>query len=899
MITAALQTIFLSQYFNKMMLIGLHIRTALISTIYRKALRLSSASRKESTVGEIVNLMSVDAQRFMDLTTYLNMVWSAPLQISLALYFLWQTLGPSVLAGLAVMIILIPVNGVIANKMKTLQIKQMKNKDERVKMMNEILSGIKVLKLYAWEPSFEQQVLKIRNKEVKVLRESAYFGAATSFIWACAPFLVSLVTFAVYVLVDEKNVLDAKTAFVSLSLFNLLRFPLSMLPMMISNVIQTGVSIKRINKFMNSEELDPDAVTHNDSEEDPIVIENGSFKWDEEDTALKNINLRIKPKSLVAVVGVVGSGKSSLVSALLGEMEKTSGRVNVKGEVAYVPQTAWIQNNTLQDNILFGKSMHRKNYNRVVEACALKPDFDMLPGGDQTEIGEKGINLSGGQKQRVSLARAVYYDADIYYLDDPLSAVDSHVGKHIFDNVIGPKGLLHNKTRVFITHGITHLHEVDLIITLKDGSVSEMGTYQELLDNKGAFAEFLSQHLQEVGKEELEELDEEVKKQLLEVSPEKLSRQLSTASDRSNSISSKHNGGSQKSLDDLIPKVNKAKDKLIEEEKAETGGVKLDVYKHYLGAIGPFLVAATVLLNIVFQGFAVGSNLWLSVWSSDVSLVVNGTQDTSKRDMYLEVYGLLGLGQILSVLVATTATYLGALKAAFILHGVILNGILRVQMSFFDVTPLGRIVNRFSKDIDIMDNTLPMTLRGWTTCFFSVIGTLFVISYTTPTFVFVIIPVGFVYYFIQRFYVATSRQLKRLESVSRSPIYSHFGESVQGTSVLRAYNVQDRFIRESEEKVDFNQVCTYPGIIANRWLAIRLEMVGNLIIFFSAIFAVVGRDTMTAGLVGLSVSYALQITQKLNWMVRMAAEMETNIVAVERIKEYEEAPQEAPWEITS
>uniref|UniRef100_A0A0A9YH98 Multidrug resistance-associated protein 1 n=2 Tax=Lygus hesperus TaxID=30085 RepID=A0A0A9YH98_LYGHE len=587
MITAALQTLFLAQYFYKLMFIGMHTRTALISTIYRKALRLSSAARKESTVGEIVNIMSVDAQRFTDITTHLNMLWSAPLQISLALYFLWQILGPSVLAGLAVMIIIIPVNGFIANKMKTLQIKQMKNKDERVKMMNEILSGIKVLKLYAWEPSFEQQVLKIRNKEVKVMREAAYFGAATSFIWSCAPFLVSLVTFAVYVLVDEKNVLDAKTAFVSLSLFNLLRFPLSMLPMMISNLVQVGVSVKRVNKFMNSEELDPDAVTHNSNEKDPIVIENGSFTWDKEETTLKNINLRIKPKSLVAVVGVVGSGKSSLVSALMGEMEKISGRVNVNGEVAYVPQTAWIQNNTLQDNILFGKTMHRKNYLQVVEACALKQDFDMLPGGDQTEIGEKGINLSGGQKQRVSLARAVYCDADIYYLDDPLSAVDSHVGKHIFDNVIGPKGLLHNKTRVFITHGITHLHEVDLIITLKDGEVSEMGTYQELLDNKGAFAEFLSQHLQEVGKEELEELDEEVKKQLLEVSPEKLSRQLSTASDRSNSISSKHNGGSQKSLDDLIKKSNKAKDKLIEEERAETGGVKLDVYKHYLGAIGP------------------------------------------------------------------------------------------------------------------------------------------------------------------------------------------------------------------------------------------------------------------------------------------------------------------------
>ncbi|CAB0007608.1 unnamed protein product [Nesidiocoris tenuis] len=720
MVTASVQTIFLAQYFNRMIVIGLRVRTALISTIYRKALRLSNSARKESTVGEIVNLMSVDAQRFMDLTTYLNLVWSAPMQIALALFFLWQTLGPSVLAGLAVMIIMIPVNGVVANKMKTLQIKQMKNKDERVKMMNEILSGIKVLKLYAWEPSFEQQVIKIRNKEIKVLRESAYFGAATSFIWSCAPFLVSLVTFAVYVLVDERNVLDAKTAFVSLSLFNLLRFPLSMLPMMISNVIQAGVSIKRINKFLNGEELDPNAVSHNEKEDDAIVIKKGSFRWEatddvngEAEPILSEIDLKIKPHSLVAVVGVVGSGKSSLLSALLGEMEKLSGHVNVNGSVAYVSQTAWIQNATLQDNILFGKDLHKRNYLRVVEACALKPDFEMLPGGDQTEIGEKGINLSGGQKQRVSLARAVYHDADIYYLDDPLSAVDSHVGKHIFENVIGPKGLLHNKTRVLVTHSITHLSEVDIVIVLKDGKISEMGTYKELVDRKGAFAEFLSTHLQEIKEEEIEDLDEELKRKLLEHSPEKLLRQLSAVSAQSNnSLSRKQSGGgSQRSLNEIGEKKKNEKDRLIEDERAETGGVKLSVYKHYLGAIGPLFVTATIVLNIVFQGFAIGSNIWLSVWSSDETIYVNGTQDSSKRDMYLEVYGLLGLGQITGQVASNITMALGGIQACVALHLILLSQIFHAPLSFFDITPSGRVLSRLGKDTDVVDGRLAQTLH--------------------------------------------------------------------------------------------------------------------------------------------------------------------------------------------
>ncbi|XP_050076527.1 multidrug resistance-associated protein 1 isoform X6 [Anopheles maculipalpis] len=906
-VVAGTQTLLLGQYFNRMFFVGLRIRTALISAIYRKALIISNSARKGSTVGEIVNLMAVDAQRFMDLTTYINMIWSAPLQIGLALYFLWQILGPSVLAGLAVMIILIPVNGVIANMIKTLQIKQMKNKDERVKLMNEVLSGIKVLKLYAWEPSFEQQILKIRDKEVKVLKSAAYLNAGTSFIWSCAPFLVSLVTFATYVLVDENNVLNASTAFVSLSLFNILRFPLSMLPMLISNMVQTSVSVKRINTFLNQEELDPDNVQHDEKESSPLLIENGVFSWGGEDTTLKNINVRVEKNQIVAIVGTVGSGKSSLLSAFLGEMDKISGRVNTLGRIAYVSQQAWIQNATLKDNILFGKPMDQRRYNRVIEACALKPDIEMLPGGDMTEIGEKGINLSGGQKQRVSLARAVYNDADVYFLDDPLSAVDSHVGKHIFEQVIGPTGLLAKKTRVLVTHGITYLPNTDKIYVLREGEVSESGTYQELMDKKGAFAEFLMQHLQEVNEEE-EDLDE-IKQQLENsVGGEDLLNQLKrTNSKRSRSESTSETGSvkdisrqnsttdSNTSLrrrtSEKVPDVPKTK--LIEQEKSETGSVKWDVYKHYLKSIGLTLSVATVILNMIFQGFSIGSNLWLSRWSTDET----AENDTSVRDMYLGVYGAFGAGQVLSLYLGVLTLVMGSIQATLILHRRLLEGILRSGMTFFDTTPRGRIIARFSNDINTLDYSLPMNIKNIIPTVLRVVATLVVISISTPIFAAVIVPIGVLYYAVQRFYVATSRQLKRLESVSRSPIYSHFGETIQGVQTIRAYSVQDRFITESDERVDSNQLCYCPSIIANRWLAVRLEMVGNLIILFAALFAVLGRETMNAGLVGLSVSYALQITQTLNWLVRMTSDVETNIVAVERIKEYGETKQEAAWEL--
>ncbi|XP_035914950.1 multidrug resistance-associated protein 1 isoform X3 [Anopheles stephensi] len=907
-VVAGTQTLLLGQYFNRMFFVGLRIRTALISAIYRKALIISNSARKGSTVGEIVNLMAVDAQRFMDLTTYINMIWSAPLQIGLALYFLWQILGPSVLAGLAVMIILIPVNGVIANMIKTLQIKQMKNKDERVKLMNEVLSGIKVLKLYAWEPSFEQQILKIRDKEVKVLKSAAYLNAGTSFIWSCAPFLVSLVTFATYVLVDENNVLNASTAFVSLSLFNILRFPLSMLPMLISNMVQTSVSVKRINTFLNQEELDPDNVQHDEKESSPLLIENGVFSWGGEDTTLKNINVRVERNQIVAVVGTVGSGKSSLLSAFLGEMDKISGRVNTLGRIAYVSQQAWIQNATLKDNILFGKPMDQRRYNRVIEACALKPDIEMLPGGDMTEIGEKGINLSGGQKQRVSLARAVYNDADVYFLDDPLSAVDSHVGKHIFEQVIGPTGLLAKKTRVLVTHGITYLPNTDKIYVLREGEISESGTYQELMDKKGAFAEFLIQHLQEVSEEE-EDLDE-IKQQLensvggedllnqLKRTNSKRSRSESTSEtgsvkdiSRQNSTTDSNSSLRRRTSEKVVPDVPKTK--LIEQEKSETGSVKWEVYKHYLKSIGLTLSVATVILNMIFQGFSIGSNLWLSRWSTDES----AENDTSVRDMYLGVYGAFGAGQVMASFACSLSFALGALAAAREMHVLLLRYVMHWPMELFDTTPLGRVLNRFSKDVDVLDNTLPQVLRSCLMMLFVVVATLVVISISTPIFAAVIVPIGVLYYAVQRFYVATSRQLKRLESVSRSPIYSHFGETIQGVQTIRAYSVQDRFITESDERVDSNQLCYCPSIIANRWLAVRLEMVGNLIILFAALFAVLGRETMNAGLVGLSVSYALQITQTLNWLVRMTSDVETNIVAVERIKEYGETKQEAAWEL--
>ncbi|CAL8118382.1 unnamed protein product [Orchesella dallaii] len=915
-LSAFLSTMVTVQYSHRMYLVGMKVRTALISAIYRKALLLSNAAKRESSTGEIVNLMSVDVQKIMDLIPFVNMVWSAPFQIGVALYFLWGILGPSSLAGLGVMILLLPANAFIAAKARKLQIMQMRKKDLRVKLMNEILSGIKVLKLYAWEPSFENQIMKIRKDEIEILKKAAYLNAVTSFLWTCAPFLVALFTFGTYVLIDpENNKLDAGTAFVSLSLFNIMSMPLTFLPMIIVFIVQAGVSIKRLNKYMNAEEIDPDAVTHDDHEPDPIVIDHGTFSWEPDTVVLRDINLRIKPGSLVAIVGSVGSGKSSLLAAMLGELDKVSGRVNTKGSIAYIAQQAWIQNATLRNNILYGKPFDPAKYDRVVEACALKTDFEILPAGDKTEIGEKGINLSGGQKQRVSVARATYNNAEVYLFDDPLSAVDSHVGKHIFEKVLGPKGLLRKKTRVLVTHGIQYLPNVDDIIVLKDGEISERGTYKELLARRGAFAEFLRHHI-ETADDDIAELEDQSLLQDLKAvvgDIEKIKRKRrpsETAGSESEAGLSDANVARRRVLARTLSEMERrssqasiksrgsrgshtAVDQLIEKEKSETKSVKLAVYLDYFRSGGWIFSISTFFLYLTCQAFSVGANLWLSDWSSRPP--GNGTE--SNTGLFLGVYGGLGFGQGFAILAGSFVMAIGTLKSASNLHWKMLQRVLKAPMSFFDVTPSGRIVNRFAKDVDVCDSTLPFNFRLWLNSFFGVASTIFVISYSTPIFTAVFVPVSILYYFVQRFYVSTSRQLRRLESVTRSPIYSHFEETLTGSSTIRAYSEQDRFILDSELKVDYNQVSYYPSIIANRWLQVRLETVGNSIIFFAALFAVLARETLDPGIVGLSVSYALQITIALNMLVRWTSDVETNIVAVERVKEYSEIAQEAPWEV--
>uniref|UniRef100_A0A669DU41 ATP-binding cassette, sub-family C (CFTR/MRP), member 2 n=1 Tax=Oreochromis niloticus TaxID=8128 RepID=A0A669DU41_ORENI len=883
MVVALLQSLTLQQYFQRCHVLGMKVRTALMAAVYKKALVVSNDTRKESTVGEMVNLMSADAQRFNDVTTSIHLLWSCPLQIIISIVFLWLELGPSVLAGVGVMVLIIPTNALIATKARKLQIENMKFKDKRMKIMNEILNGIKILKLYAWEPSFQKHVEDIRGEELKVMKKFAYLHSFSILTSCCIPALVSLATFAIFVSVSNDNVLTAEKAFTSISLFNILRAPLAMLPMLIASVVQTAVSKKRLEKFLAGEDIDSD-----------IVRQDPSFSI---------VNLDIEPGQLVAVVGAVGSGKSSLMSALLGEMHSTKGFINIMGSLAFVPQQAWIQNATLKDNILFGSPHEEENFKKVIQACALAPDLELLPGGDLTEIGEKGINLSGGQKQRVSLARAVYSQADIYLLDDPLSAVDSHVGKHLFENVIGPNGILKNKTRILVTHGISFLPYVDKIVVLENGVISEVGSYENLRASGGAFSKFLDTYAKEQSNQGNSETEHfELIRDGDDAQPDGASEDtVSLTLEREDSIRRSQRNGSVRLRRNTSVKTSENADepqkgqKLIEKETMETGQVKLGVFLQYLRAMGWGYSAMVFLIYFIQTAAFTGQNLWLSDWTGDSVEYYNMTYPSWKRDTRVGVFGALGVAQGLFVFLGTLLLANASINASRILYSRLLNNILRVPMVFFDTTPIGRVINRFAKDIFTIDEAIPASLRSCLLCLMSVLGTVFVICLVTPFFAIVIIPLALIYFFVQRFYIATSRQLRRLDSVSRSPIYSHFGETVSGLSVIRAYKHQDRFLKHNEVTIDENLKSIYLRIVSDRWLAIRLEFVGNLVVFFAALFAVISRDSIDSNVVGLSVSYALNVTQTLNWLVMTTSALETNIVAVERVNEYTQLKNEADW----
>lgn len=803
----------------------MRIRTCLTSAVYRKTLRVSNQGKKLYTSGQIVNLMAVDTQRVADLVQNVNSLWSAPIQLTLSMVLLYQQLGVAIFAGLGVMLINIPFNGWIAVKLRELQQLVMRFKDKRIKLLMEMFNGIKIIKIHAWEEPYKRRTENIRSQEIQSLRTQTWYSSAITFAFTCLPFVVALASFASYVLLDSNNILDANRVFVSLSLFNIIRIPLAILPMLITNLSMFLVAVKRVNKFLESDEIDPNATKQIEDDGNVIKIRGGSFKWETKgELVLDKIEMAVPRRKLVAIVGPVGSGKSSLISAILGDLEKCDGEVlvDLKSSMAYVPQEAWILNTTLKNNIMFNKVNNQDKYQKVIEACALEPDLKTLEMGDQSEIGEKGLNLSGGQKQRVSLARAVYADTDIYLMDDPLNAVDAHVGRHIFDHIIGPKGMLCDRTRVLVTNKLSFLPEVDHIYVMKDGHITESGNYEQLLRNRGLFSQLLVRYLLENAEntninedaradlitKELKRLEEKLAKETREKTPEKEKHMKAKKTNKVVEQSSK------------VPEAGQGN--LTGKEVTQVGSVGLNVHMNFIRTMGMnFMIALAIY--IMSSAFTISSNVWLSDWSNDA---LNATlkNNTQQRDLRLGVYAALGIGESICVITSTILLNLACLRGSQILHKRMLDRVLRAPMSWFNITPTGRIMNRFSKDIDTVDSTIRFNVRILMVIALRSVTSLILISVGSKYSIIFIFPIVLLYFLFQIFYVSTSRQLKRIESITKSPIYSHFNETIMGTSSIRAFRVAQEFILETDHRVDVNNASYYISFVASRWLVFNVKL---------------------------------------------------------------------------
>lgn len=671
------QTMALHQYFQRAFETGMRIKTGLTAAIYGKSLKLSNEGRASKSTGDIVNYMAVDTQRLQDLTQYGQQLWSAPYQIVLCMASLYNLVGLSMLAGVGAMILMIPVNGLIARLMKTLQKQQMKNKDSRTRLIAEIINNMKSIKLYAWGSAFMNKLNYVRNdQELKTLRKIGAAQAVANFTWSTTPFLVSCATFTVFVLTQNKP-LTTDIVFPALTLFNLLTFPLAILPMVITSIIEASVAVGRLTSFFTAEELQPDAVilkpTVEEAGEEAVTIKNASFSWNrhEERLALENINFSAYKGELSCVVGKVGSGKSSFLQSILGDLYKSEGEVIVHGVTAYVAQQAWIMNASVKENIVFGHRWDPQFYDKTVKACALTEDFAQLPDGDKTEVGERGISLSGGQKARLTLARAVYARADVYLLDDCLSAVDQHVGRHLIENVFGPHGLLSGKTRVLATNSIPVLKEADFIVLLESGKIFERGTYPQLMAMKGKVSSLIktsvnqdqsadsppesdtssgsSSTIIETRTDQEKEEAEEAQEGLTQLQPIRPGAGMTKRRKGSNATlrrasTASFKGPRGKLRDEEEPSKTKQG-----KEFQEQGKVKWDVYKEYAKTSNLYAVGVYGMALLGGQTLQILANVWLKNWSE-----VNGREGGNPNvGIYIGVYFGFGIGSAALVVVQT------------------------------------------------------------------------------------------------------------------------------------------------------------------------------------------------------------------------------------------------------
>ncbi|XP_053311343.1 ATP-binding cassette sub-family C member 4 [Spea bombifrons] len=875
-------------YFYHVLRAGMKLRVAMCHMIYKKALRLSNTAMGKTTTGQIVNLLSNDVNKFDQVTIFLHFLWAGPLQAVAVTVLLWIEIGPSCLAGMAVLIILMPLQTCLGKFFTSLRGKTAAFTDIRIRTMNEVISGMRIIKMYAWEQPFTELVNNIRKNEISKVLRSSYLRGINLASFFVASKIIVFVTFTTYVLLG--NVISASRVFVAVSLYSAVRLTVTLFfPSAIERVSEAKVSIRRIKNFLLLDEITKPALEETDEQEENLLVQIQDLTgyWDTslEMPTLQNISFTVRPGELLAVIGPVGAGKSSLLSAVLGELPKDKGFVDVRGKIAYVSQQPWVFSGTVRSNILFGKEYVQEKYERVLRACALKKDMLQLDDGDLTVIGDRGVTLSGGQKARVNLARAVYQDADIYLLDDPLSAVDAEVGRHLFEKCVCQA--LRKKLCILVTHQLQYLSAAKQILILKEGRMVGKGTFPELLQSGVDFASLLKS-----GDDEQSPTQDG---QLIRSSRIRTFSQSSVWSQDSSAPSQKEG------VSDVLP-TEPVLTTLPEESRSE-GTVGFKVYKKYFLSGSSYLTLFVLfLLNILAQVAYVLQDWWLSYWASEqeklnITSTANATE-TEKLDLslYLGVYAGLTIATILSGVVRSLLVFHVLVCAAQALHNQMFKALLQAPVLFFDRNPIGRILNRFSKDIGHLDDLLPFTFLDFMQVLLQILGVIAVAVSVIPWILIPLLPLVLIFFFLRRYFLETSRDIKRLESTTRSPVFSHLSSSLQGLWTIRAFKAEQRFQELFDAQQDLHSEAWFLFLTTSRWLAVRLDAICALFVIAIAFGSLILAKSLDAGQVGLALSYAITIMGTFQWGVRQSAEVENLMISVERVMEYTQLEKEAEWE---
>lgn len=814
---------------------GMRLRGAASLLLFRKALALPGSQRS----GETVNKMAIDAQRLQDACPYLHMMWSAPLQVIMALFYLHHIVGWSMLGGFILLCLQIPFFSLMGRWAKKLQKQLMQQKDHRLETTAETLRVMKLLKMYAWDDAFEDRITKVRHVELRYLRRFRLWDALLRTLSQRTPSFAALATLTTFCFFEPER-FTASAVFPALAVFAHLQFPIEVLPRIITVAVEGHLALKRIQSLLEEPSIpvrSQSSLPQNVASEKPVIEArdlvaawpNGTHIFEQACFTIACPDPSAESSRICAILGPVGSGKTALLLAALQELSIVEGTIDVAGSVALCTQSPWIQNATVCSNVLFGKEYHSTRYHATLEACSLQHDLQQLPGGDQCEIGERGVTLSGGQRHRVALARALYSDAEVILLDDPLSALDAHVATNVF-KALRCHPLLYGRLVVLVTH------RIDLCFGYCDQVLRVSQCKQVENSDTGDAPEF--------------ELH----------------------SDGNGSVQDANaNGFSTQIQSDAAVRQ-------IKREEVKEGSVSRDVVWLYAGQLGGILRCIVALTACVLsQSFISVADGWISVWTSD-PLMTAITGSTTYAGILVFSVGV--------ALLANSMCSLLSVRAAGSLHTGVVAAIVKQPMSFFDTTLQGTILNRLSKDIYVADEQIMPTISSYISLTLRVLSTVVIIAGATPWFLLFIGPLFVCYKRIQDGFVPTQRQVRRLESKLRSPVFSHFQETLEGRQTIRAFAVQSDFIEKGYVLLDANMRGHYTQTALTRWLGVRLECLSALIIFIAGTLAVLAGEYIAAGVVGLSMTYALNVTNAFQWRVRTVTELETNFVAIERLMEY-------------